>query len=158
MNKYDISIIRIGYSYKTIAVEAINEEEATEKALAIAGEFEFTEKDANYEVDGIYYSDEFTFVMPLHELNDFGWAITNDGDGLKSLNLIKVDEGSSTYKFNYEIIIMKKGNLYRAEVVFPNLPGGETWDDYVAESEDTIMFKKCDAIVKNQVTYKWKEQ
>lgn len=49
--KYDVDIARIGYSFATIQVEAENEEQAKELALEEAGDYEFSEKDADYEID-----------------------------------------------------------------------------------------------------------
>ena len=51
--EYSVDITRTGYSKKTIKVTASSEEEAKEKAFDIAGDFEYSEYDADYDVDVI---------------------------------------------------------------------------------------------------------
>jgi len=41
----------MGYGFREITVEAENEEEAEQKALDVAGDYEYSEHDAKYEVD-----------------------------------------------------------------------------------------------------------
>lgn len=48
--KYKIEVCRVGYSFRTIEVEADNEEQAEEIALDEAPNYEFSEKDADYSV------------------------------------------------------------------------------------------------------------
>ena len=43
--KFEIPVTRIGYSYKTITVEANSQEEAEEIALDTAGDEEFSERE-----------------------------------------------------------------------------------------------------------------
>lgn len=49
--KFRIPVRRIGYSFKTIEVEAKNRKEAEEMALDNAGNYEFSESTAEYEID-----------------------------------------------------------------------------------------------------------
>lgn len=51
MPKYEVGIARTGYSYRTITVEAESEEEAEIIAQDTAGGYEFSESNAEYEVD-----------------------------------------------------------------------------------------------------------
>lgn len=51
--KYEVHVTRIGYSSRTIQVSAESLEEAGEKALAAAGDLEFSEHDAGYAVEGL---------------------------------------------------------------------------------------------------------
>lgn len=50
--KYSVNITRIGYSSRRFEVEADSELEAQEKAMNMAGDYEFSEGDADYECDG----------------------------------------------------------------------------------------------------------
>jgi hypothetical protein len=47
---FDIEVIRIGYSSRTISVEAETYEQAQELALDKAGDYEYSEKSADYEL------------------------------------------------------------------------------------------------------------
>lgn len=52
MKTFEVVVTRIAYSTKTIEVEAENEEQAKEKALDEAGEYEFpTEHSSDYKVE-----------------------------------------------------------------------------------------------------------
>lgn len=51
MPKFQIPVIRTGFAHKTIEVEAENQEEAEFKAINEAGDYEFSERDAKYEID-----------------------------------------------------------------------------------------------------------
>lgn len=51
--KYTVIVNRIGYAQTDIEVEASSEDEARQKALDKAGNVEFREHDADYEVDGV---------------------------------------------------------------------------------------------------------
>jgi hypothetical protein len=51
MPKFEVQVFRTSYSSRMIEVEAENEEEAKENALEKAGDYEFSEKDAEYTVD-----------------------------------------------------------------------------------------------------------
>lgn len=52
MEKFIIPVVRIGYGFANIEVDANSQEEAEEKALDIAGDHEFTEKSSDYEIEG----------------------------------------------------------------------------------------------------------
>jgi hypothetical protein len=49
--KYTVLVIRTSYGNREIEVEANSEEEAKEKAIDEAGNYEFSEHTSNYEVD-----------------------------------------------------------------------------------------------------------
>lgn len=51
MKKYSVDVCRIGYAYATIEVEAENETDAMELAVEQAGDYEFSEKDAEYSAE-----------------------------------------------------------------------------------------------------------
>lgn len=51
MKTYKIPIRRIGYSFKTIEVQAKTEGEAIDKALESAGNYEYSESSSEYEHD-----------------------------------------------------------------------------------------------------------
>lgn len=51
MKKYKVPIIRISYSFRDIEVFAKNAEEAEQKAIAEAGNYDFKESAAEYEID-----------------------------------------------------------------------------------------------------------
>jgi len=52
MPKYKGTVCRTSYSFRTIEVEADNDEQAKEKILDEAGNHEYSEKDAEYSLDG----------------------------------------------------------------------------------------------------------
>jgi hypothetical protein len=47
--KFLVEVLRTSYSHRTIEVEAETSKEAKEKAVDMAGDFEFSEKGADYE-------------------------------------------------------------------------------------------------------------
>ena len=51
MPKFEVQVFRTSYSSRIIEVEAENEEEAKENAIEKAGDYEFSERDADYTVD-----------------------------------------------------------------------------------------------------------
>lgn len=53
MAKYKVSVVRIGYSHKDITVVADSESEAVDKAIDAAGNYEFSEHDADYKADDV---------------------------------------------------------------------------------------------------------
>jgi len=55
---FECTVYRTAYGARDIRVEAANAEEATEKALEEAGNFEFNMRDAEYEVDSTLEVDE----------------------------------------------------------------------------------------------------
>ena len=58
MKKYEVSVTRIGYAHTTIEVEAESEEQAEQKAIDMAGNYDFSEHDADYECEGVTLLDE----------------------------------------------------------------------------------------------------
>lgn len=50
--KFDVEVVRIGYGFATIPVEAETQEQADEMALDQAGDHEFSEKSSDYEIAG----------------------------------------------------------------------------------------------------------
>lgn len=48
--KYKVTVTRTSYASREHVIEADSEEEATQKALDEAGDYEYSEKDAEYEV------------------------------------------------------------------------------------------------------------
>lgn len=53
MAKYSVLMLRISYAKHEIEVEADSQEEAQNKALDTAGNFEYNEYHAEYEVDAV---------------------------------------------------------------------------------------------------------
>jgi hypothetical protein len=53
MKEFKVTINRIAYSTKEFSIEANSEEEAKQKAMQLAADTEFSEKDADYEVESI---------------------------------------------------------------------------------------------------------
>jgi hypothetical protein len=49
--KFSIPVVRIGYGFKNIEVEANSQEEAEQLALDEAGDHEYSEKESNYEIE-----------------------------------------------------------------------------------------------------------
>ena len=49
--RYRVSVCRIGYACHDFEADAINKDDAAEKAKDMIGEVEFFERDADYEVD-----------------------------------------------------------------------------------------------------------
>lgn len=58
MTLYNVDVVRIGYGFRTIQVEAMDEQDATNKALEQAGSFEYTEKASDYEVNNVRRTSE----------------------------------------------------------------------------------------------------
>ena len=52
MKTYDVDVCRTSYAFRTIRVEAETKADAISRAEDIAGNFTFSEKDAEYEADG----------------------------------------------------------------------------------------------------------
>lgn len=52
MPKYQVNVTRIGYSCRTIEVEAKSEKDAEDKAIDEAGSHDFSEHDSKYESEG----------------------------------------------------------------------------------------------------------
>jgi len=56
--KYSVDVARTAYGFRTLEIEADNETEAREKALDIAGDFEYSEKSSEYSIEWVGPSDE----------------------------------------------------------------------------------------------------
>lgn len=50
---WQIDMIRVSYGFRTLEIEAATKEEACEKAYDVAGDYEYPEKDATYEIQSI---------------------------------------------------------------------------------------------------------
>ena len=57
---FDIPVRRIGYGFRTIQVLANNQVEAEQIALDTAGDYEFSEKSSDYDIEGGGSSPEVT--------------------------------------------------------------------------------------------------
>jgi len=57
MKKFTVSVCRIAYGFHDIDVEAETAEQAKEIALDVAGNYIFSEKSSDYEVEGVYLKD-----------------------------------------------------------------------------------------------------
>jgi hypothetical protein len=53
MNTYDVKVIRTGYATRTDRVEANTLEEAKQKALDRAGDFEYSDNTSEYEIGAV---------------------------------------------------------------------------------------------------------
>lgn len=51
MPKFKVSVYRTGYSQRDIEIEAKDSNEASEVALDVAGDYEFSEQNSEYEVE-----------------------------------------------------------------------------------------------------------
>lgn len=54
MAKYDVNLLRTGFSFATITVDADSCKEAEQKALEEAGDHEYSEKNAEYTASCFY--------------------------------------------------------------------------------------------------------
>ncbi len=61
MRKFNVVVSRIGYASRQIEVEAESEEQAKLKAIDEAGDYEFSEHDADYSVDAVTGTDSEQF-------------------------------------------------------------------------------------------------
>lgn len=53
MKKYNVQLVRISYGFNIIEIEAENEDEARDKAIDVAGDYNYSESSAEYEIDFI---------------------------------------------------------------------------------------------------------
>lgn len=53
MPKYKVNVCRTAYANRLIEVEAKDPKEAEEKALDIAGDFDYSEHSSNYSAEGV---------------------------------------------------------------------------------------------------------
>jgi len=51
VEKFSINLVRIGYAFASVEVEATSLEDAESKALDMAGDLDYHEKDAEYKID-----------------------------------------------------------------------------------------------------------
>lgn len=58
MPRYEVEVCRTGYGFNTIEVEASCADEAMMKALDEAGNHYYSEKDADYTVEGVIEIDK----------------------------------------------------------------------------------------------------
>jgi hypothetical protein len=58
MPKFIVSMRRTGYAFRDIEVEAGDYNEAREKAYDEAGDYDYSEKDADYKVEYIHQKEE----------------------------------------------------------------------------------------------------
>lgn len=58
LHKYSVDIVRIGYGFHTVEVMATSQQEAREKAMDEAGNYEYSEKTAEYEVECVTKEEE----------------------------------------------------------------------------------------------------
>jgi hypothetical protein len=58
--EYDVAVSRAGYGYCSFKVEAINQEEAENKALVMAHNTSFSEKSSDYRIESVGLSSEDT--------------------------------------------------------------------------------------------------
>lgn len=74
MKNFDIEVVRTGIGFNTITIKAKNQKEAEEKALDEAGNHEFSEKDAEYEIVNSSKKEQKKLYVVLLLVSDF-----NDG-------------------------------------------------------------------------------
>ena len=89
MKKYSVSITRIGYAHTTFEVEAENEADAQEKAMDQAGDYDFSEGDADYECEGVTCLDVPEEQTQAHILITAEMEI-GDGTGYDGMTLFDV--------------------------------------------------------------------
>jgi len=53
MKTFDVEVARVSYGFAVIRVVADNEDDAKDKALNLAGDYEYSEKSADYEVESV---------------------------------------------------------------------------------------------------------
>ena len=71
MNKYTVNICRTAFGWRDIEVEAANKQEAQEKAVDAAGDFEFSMQTSEYTVEG-WIEHPRTPVTIAHDKSDLG--------------------------------------------------------------------------------------
>jgi len=105
MSKYEVMITRIGYSSRRFEVTADNETEAEEKAMEIAGDYEFIEGDAEYECESVTRLTEPAPVPQKHILITVEIE-TGDGKGYDSMTLFNypVDGNITDEDFRHHLI------------------------------------------------------
>jgi hypothetical protein len=66
--KFTVPVVRIGYGFTNIEVEATNQEEAEQLALDEAGDHEYSEKSSEYEVEGTSAAEKATTLKMAETL------------------------------------------------------------------------------------------
>ena len=51
--KYQIQICRVSYAFNTVEIEASSQEEAEATVLDLCGDYNFSEKEADYTIESI---------------------------------------------------------------------------------------------------------
>jgi ribosomal protein L44E len=69
MPKYNVTVVRSCSASRVIEVEADNEQEAKEQAACDAGNYDFSEKEADYVVDDVELIPELEVIHPDCEVN-----------------------------------------------------------------------------------------
>lgn len=82
MEKFKVEVLRIGYATKEIEVEAETQEEANEKALDDAGNYEFSEKQAEYELAYAPSREERLAALLLEIHNEIGGRVDDDAQDI----------------------------------------------------------------------------
>lgn len=80
MATFSVAVTRIGYSTKDFEVEAETQEEANEKALEEAGNYEFSEKESDYALaDELNREDRLAALLrEIHD--DIGRRVDEDAE------------------------------------------------------------------------------
>lgn len=60
MAKYNVHVVRTSFAFRVIEVEADSVAEAKDIALDTAGDYEFSEKDAEYDINFVGKQDDDT--------------------------------------------------------------------------------------------------
>lgn len=58
MKKFIVSVLRTSYAWRDIEISAANEAEARATVLDVCGDYEYSEKDADYSIEQIYEQGE----------------------------------------------------------------------------------------------------
>jgi hypothetical protein len=53
MKKYIVSVLRVSYGWRDIEITANSEAEARDTVLDLCGDYEFSEKDAEYSIEQV---------------------------------------------------------------------------------------------------------
>jgi|APGre2960657423_1045063.scaffolds.fasta_scaffold529527_2 hypothetical protein len=56
--KYQIQICRVSYAFNTVEIEASSQDEAEATVLDLCGDYNFSEKDAEYTIESIIELEE----------------------------------------------------------------------------------------------------
>lgn len=53
MKKFIVSVLRISHAWHDIEIDAVNEAEARATVLDVCGDYEYSEKDADYSIEQV---------------------------------------------------------------------------------------------------------